>query len=73
LGCFCNKNQSAQSEHWPLAGCFISASNNNVTLDPNDGNATSVSATLGRSATLKCVANNLVGQKTVNKTFYLFL
>jgi hypothetical protein len=44
-----------------------------VTLDPNDGNATSVSATLGRSATLKCVANNLVGQKTVNKTFYLFL
>ena len=34
--------------------------------DFKNGNLTFVSATLGRTATFKCVAKNLVGQKTVS-------
>ena len=38
---------------------------------PQTNNITFVKATLGRKATIKCVAQNLVGQKTVS-TYIVF-
>ena len=37
---------------------------------PQSNNITFVKATLGRKATIKCVAQNLVGQKTVSILYF---
>ena len=40
---------------------------------PQSNNITFVKATLGRKATIKCVAQNLVGQKTVSVFSCVFI
>ena len=40
---------------------------------PQSNNITFVKATLGRKATIKCVAQNLVGQKTVSLFLHVFI
>ena len=53
-----------------VAGCLLPHTDPHNTPDFKNGNLTFVSATLGRTATFKCVAKNLVGQKTVTTFFY---
>jgi len=69
-------NHGTEKKHMHLpfiTGCLADTKE---ATDFNSGNTTHVSATIGRTATFKCTAKNLVGQKTVKphnrKSFQVF-
>ena len=79
--CFCfhtlpySKKETLNIKYIFLSGCLLSQTDpppHSHSPDFKNGNLTFVSATLGRTATFKCVAKNLVGQKTVSCSKNIF-